>query len=267
MVLRATQEKLPQSENRNGPFKILELDEQSRVTGVAEREIETNLISQDLASGPSTIVGAGFRTAVEEETPVQAQPSTLQTPTGSFAERIIEVDVRGQVDTSVIVDESTVSGVAERIIEQNEQNANLQGSSSSTGVAERIIGWQRGDLVVPTRSRVVGVAEREIENNGINQVLSNQFNPSQVAGVAERTINLFQGILSNTSDSEQSHTDNELFPSQGFRTSNLLEGINSNDSDEQSSVLAGTIDGTGERVIVNAPARLESHKISSHWCC
>ena len=83
-----------------------------------------------------------------------------------MAERIIEVDVRGQVDTSVIVDESTVSGVAERIIEQNEQNANLQSSSSTTGIAERVIGWQVGDLHQSSPSRVVAVAEREIATNG-----------------------------------------------------------------------------------------------------
>jgi hypothetical protein len=247
------------SDFRAGPFKILELDEQSRVTGVAEREIEINDITQDLQSGPSTIVGAGFRTAVELDGDVQAQPSeTIVGLLGSFAERIIEVDVRGQIDTSVIPDPSTVSGVAERIIEQNEQNANLQGSSSTTGVAERVIGWQRGDLVVPTRSRVVGVAEREIETNGVNQRITNEFNPSRAVGVAERTINLFQGIFSNTSDSEQSHTDNALFPSQGFRTSNLIVGIRSNDSDEQSSTLATTIDGNGERVITSNAIMLET---------
>ncbi|NDB66104.1 MAG: hypothetical protein EB168_10655, partial [Euryarchaeota archaeon] len=39
------------------------------------------------------------------------------------------------------------------------------------------------------------------------------------------------------------------------RTSNLIVGIRSNDSDEQSSILAGTIDGTGERVIISDPRR------------
>ena len=192
----------------------------SKVTseGVAEREIDTNEQVQALQAGSSStgiadglphnaVPGATIRKKGD-----QAQPAQV----AGVAERTVDQDVSGVVvddalnasDASIVVQANIgylsretalqagssleaqptqVTGVAERIIEQNNATGELVAQSiSATGLSERII---ENNAVTqafkPTDNNLVtGVAERQIDFVSLEQVA-----PSEVTGLAERTIN------------------------------------------------------------------------------
>ena len=178
-------------------------DEESAVSVVAgdgEREIVSIVVSAE--SGDNLVDGDGVRTSNLLEGTPQAQTST----TNGVAERIIvledgieQVDVpvvSGVADRLIGVEgvlvstQSTLAGIAERIIEQNEQTSALVTSVSDVdGVAERIVVLQSGIEQVDA-SDVNGVGESiTVVESGIEQV-----DASNVDGVAERVIVLESGI-------------------------------------------------------------------------
>ena len=152
----------------------------SRLIGTGEN-IVVGLGPQSMESGPSKVVGAGFRTAVEEETPTQAQ-------------------------------ESTVTGVAERTVENNELNqAVISQESKTTGVAERTINGAGSLVATPSVFGTVnGEGDREIDDNEATHPLVS--GDSRVGGIAERQIDA-EGTL----ESGDSRVTCQIYQTLGFQ--------------------------------------------------
>ena len=190
------------------------------VSGIAERVITA---SGALADNGQVAFGVSTRTVVDTDATPQAQSSSVSgvtdrkivdvdaTPqaqsssTVSAAERIIVQEGNAQfkpTDNNVVTGQgvarkiasgalvatpdSVVTGVAERIIDDQGGLTAEAGSSTVTTVIERIIPAEAVAIQM-SDADVIGVAERVIENNAITQAIKPTDN-NNVSGAAERVI-------------------------------------------------------------------------------
>ena len=166
----------------DGIFSADSDQEQSRVTGIVERQIDAFGILQD---SDSTVFGEAER-IIENNEITQALKPTDNNIVAGVAERIVVL----QEGIDMPDDDSKIVGVAERTVVDVDATPKAQ-ESRIVGVAERTINLFSGIDMPDDDSKVVGVAEREVENNAISQDLKPTDN-NLVTGVAERIINLFE---------------------------------------------------------------------------